>query len=162
MNKNPLFKKDSDIFTHIFWVTLTAAMTVTTQRSYTVLPRHRDQSKQSHSREQHFTATRQRRTPPRRPVRWVTSLSQASHCPPRTVPPLPRQCTSSQATPELIVPMNKSDVNKQKMINLTRNKQKRKKQSKKKGDGYLWTMCVRQQRLMGREKRNHITTYVST
>lgn len=29
MNKNPLFKKDSDIFTHIFWVTLTAAMTVT-------------------------------------------------------------------------------------------------------------------------------------
>lgn len=25
--KIPLFKKDSDIFTHIFWVTLRAAMT---------------------------------------------------------------------------------------------------------------------------------------
>lgn len=30
MNKKiPLFKKDSDIFTHIFWVTLRAAMTAT-------------------------------------------------------------------------------------------------------------------------------------
>ncbi len=30
MNKKiPLFKKDSDIFAHIFWVTLRAAMTAT-------------------------------------------------------------------------------------------------------------------------------------
>lgn len=123
MNKNPLFKKDSDIFTHIFWVTLTAAMTVITQRSYTVLPRHRDQSTPSHSREQHFTATRQRRTP--------QSSSPMSHLP---VSGLPSSTTdhssTSSRTPELVVPINKSDVNTQKMINSTRHTQKKSSQKR--------------------------------
>lgn len=144
MSKNPLFKKDSDIFTHIFWVTLTAAMTVKRQRSSTVLPRHRDQSQLSHSREQqlqpHASGGRRR----------VTSLSQASHCPPRTVPPLPHSSAHSAKR-------HWSSPNPQ--INLMLIDKLKKKKTKKKqsrGDGYLWTIFMRQHCLFGQGKKNHI------
>lgn len=150
MSKNPLFKKDSDIFTHIFWVTLTAAMTVKRQRSCTVLPRHRDQSQPSHSREQQLQP---------HASRWRRRVVQSDESPPCLRPPIvhhgpflryPSSAHSAKwhwSSPNpRINPM---------LIDKLDTKKKR-KQSR--GDGYLWTIFMRQHCLFGQGKKNPIPT----
>lgn len=150
MSKNPLFKKDSDIFTHIFWVTLTAAMTVKRQRSYTVLPRHRDQSQPRHSREQqlqpHASGGRRR-------------VVQSDESPPCLRPPI------VHLGPFLRYPSSAhsakrhwSSPNPRINMMLIDKGQKKKKKKQFRGDGYLWTIFMRRHRLFGQGKKNHIPT----
>lgn len=134
MNKKiPLFKKDRDIFAHIFWVTLRAAMTATehTVELYCAVLcgeglsvsnrhwRHRDQSEDKATPERsnyNYTSMEDIISSDRqgnvngRPILWVVSLSQASHRPPWTSPPLLRQRTSNQATHKLTASLNKSKL----------------------------------------------------
>lgn len=142
MSKNPLFKKDSDIFTHIFWVTLTAAMTVKRQRSCTLLPGHRDQSQPSRSREQQLQ--------PHASGGAAESPCPMSHLP---VSGLPSSTPSSAHSVKRHWSSPNPRINRMLIDKLDQKKKEQNNTQKKKkqwgGDGYLWTIFMREHCLLG-------------